>query len=89
MADETTKSPGSTPPLARHVTQGKRQFIIAPRRGREALGAELRPMTSGVVRSLVGQMPDVEIVRVLRRRRPGSPGGARRAPSRPARSRSG
>ena len=72
MAEESMKSPGVTPPAARLVAQGKRQFIIAPRRGSQALSAELRPMTSGAVRGVVGQMADVEIVRVLRRRRAGS-----------------
>ncbi len=72
MTEESTKSPGATPPAGRIVAQGKRQFIIAPRRGSQALSAELRPMTSGIVRGVVEQIPDLEILRVLRRRRGGS-----------------
>jgi len=72
MTEESTKSPGATPPASRIVAQGKRQFIIAPRRGSQALSAELRPMTSGVVRGVVEQIPDLEILRVLRPRRGGS-----------------
>jgi hypothetical protein len=72
MTEESTKSPGATPSAGRIVAQGKRQFIIAPRRGSQALSAELRPMTSGIVRGVVEQIPDLEILRVLRRRRGGS-----------------
>jgi subtilisin len=72
MADESTKPPSGTPSATRPAAQGKRQFIIAPRRGSQALNADLRPMTSGAVRAVVGQIPELEIVRVLRRRRPGS-----------------
>jgi len=72
MAEESTKSPGGTPLAARVITQGKRQFIIAPRRGSQAISAELRPLTSGAVRGVVEQIPDLEILRVLRRRRGGS-----------------
>ena len=72
MADESTKPPTGTPSATRAVVQGKGQFIIAPRRGSQALSADLRPMTSGAVRGVVGQIPDLEVLRVLRRRRPGS-----------------
>ena len=69
MVEENTKSPGALPSAARVVVQGERQFIIAPRRGSEAISAELRPLTAGAVRSVVEQVSDLEIVRVLRRRR--------------------
>ena len=72
MADESTKPPSGTPSATRAVVQGRGQFIIAPRRGSQALGADLRSMTSGAVRAVVGQIPDLEVVRVLRRRRAGS-----------------
>jgi hypothetical protein len=51
------------------LDQGKRQFIIAPRRGSQAVGTGLRPMPAAAMRALVGQLPGLEIVRVLRPRR--------------------
>lgn len=70
MAEESTKSPSAAPPTAtRNVEQGKRQFIIAARRGSQALGVGLRPMSAAAVRTVVGQLPGVEVVRVLRPRR--------------------
>jgi subtilisin len=69
MAEETTKTPGAAAPTATRVLeQGKRQFIITSRRGSQALGAGLRPMSAGAVRGLVGQIPGLEVVRVLRPR---------------------
>lgn len=71
MAEESTKAPtGGAPPAARILDQGKRQFIIAPRRGTRALSAGLRPISSGAVRAALTQMPGLEVVRVLRPRRP-------------------
>jgi len=73
MAEEGTKTPSGTVPTATRVLdQGKRQFIIAPRRGSRALSAGLRPMTAGAVRAVLGQLPGLEVVRVLRPRRAGS-----------------
>lgn len=69
MAEESTKSPGGGAPPVRTLAQGKRQFIIAPRRGSQALGAGLRPLSAGAVRAVVGQLPGLDIVRVLRPRR--------------------
>jgi len=38
MAEDSTKAPGAAaPPAARLLDQGKRQFIIAPRRGSQAV----------------------------------------------------
>ena len=74
MSDENTKAQSGAASLAARVLdQGKRQLIIAPRRGSEALGAGLRPMTAGAVRAFLGQVPGLEIVRVLRPRRAISP----------------
>lgn len=42
--------------------------MIASRRGRQALGAGLRPVSAGAVRGLVSQVPGLEVVRVLRPR---------------------
>ena len=63
MAEESTKAPsGATPPPGTRVLdQGKRQFIIAPRRGSQALHAGLRPMSAGAVRALLGQLPGLEV----------------------------
>jgi subtilisin len=70
MSEESTKIPGGGAAAApRVLDQGKRQFIIAPRRGGQALGAGFRPMTAGSVRAVLGQVPGLEIVRVLRPRR--------------------
>ncbi len=67
---EESKSPGGAPPPMRNLDQGKRQFIITPRRGSRALGAGFRPMSAGAVRATLGQLPGLEVVRVLRPRRP-------------------
>lgn len=73
MAEESTKSPGgAAQPPARIVERGKRQFIITPRRGTQALSVGLRPMTAGAVRAVLGQLPGFDIVRVLKPRRPAS-----------------
>jgi subtilisin len=70
MAEESTKSPSSAaPPATRILEQGKRQFIIAPRRGSQALGAGLWPLSAGAVRAVLGQLPGLEVLRVLRPRR--------------------
>src|SRR5690348_9044606 len=70
MAEENTKSQGGA---ARTVDQGRRQFIIAPRRGSQALAAGLRPMSAAAARAMIGQLPGTEVVRVLRPRRGVSP----------------
>ncbi len=67
---EESKSPGGAPPPMRNLDQGKRQFIITPRRGSRALSAGFRPMSAGAVRATLGQLPGLEVVRVLRPRRP-------------------
>ncbi len=70
MSEENAKTPtGATPPPARILVQGKRQCLIASRRGSQALGAGVRPMSAGSVRAVMGQLPGLEIVRVLRPRR--------------------
>src|SRR5262249_52864146 len=65
---EESKAPGGPPPM-RTLDQGKRQFIITPRRGSRALSVGLRPMSTGAVRAMLGQLPGVELMRVLRPRR--------------------
>lgn len=70
MADETKSPGGAAPPGFRALDQGKRQFIIAPRRGSEALRNGLRPMSAGAVRAVLAQLPGLEVVRMLRPRRP-------------------
>jgi subtilisin len=70
MAEEGIKPPsGPAPPATRMLHQGKRQFIIAPRRGSQALSAGLRPMPTPAVRAVIGQLPGLDVVRVLRSRR--------------------
>jgi len=73
MAEDSTKSPNATGAQAmRIVDQGKRQFIITPRRGSQALTAGLRPMSAGAVRAVLGQLPGLEVTRVLKPRRAAS-----------------
>src|SRR5262245_60943818 len=74
MPEETTKLPsGGPPPAARVVDQGRRQLVIAPRRGREA-STEPRPLSGGALRTALSQVPGLEVVRVLRSRHvPGVP----------------
>src|SRR5262249_19145467 len=70
MAEDNVKSPGGAPsPTARIVDQGKRQLIIAARRGSHARRAGLRPMSAGAMRAVVSQLPGLEVARVLRPRR--------------------
>ena len=70
MVDDALRPPSVAPPPAtRILQQGKRQFILAPRRGSQALNAGLRPMPAGAVRAMIGQLPGLDIVRVLRPRR--------------------
>ena len=74
MPEENAKSSSAaTPPVMRSVDHGKRQFIIAPRRGSQALTAGVRPMSGAAARALVGQLPGLELMRVLRPRRGISP----------------
>ena len=73
MAEDSTKAPGAAAAAARLSDQGKRQFIIGPRRGSQAVGTGLRPMPAAAMRALVSQLPGLEIVRVLRTRRAASP----------------
>ena len=74
MAEESTKPQGpGAPPPTRIVDQGKQQFIIAPRRGSQAVAAGIRPMSAPAVRAVIGQLPGLEIVRVMRPRRGVSP----------------
>src|ERR1700751_620502 len=69
MAEDITKSPSATaPPATRIVDQGHRQYVIAARRGGQPLGAGWRPMSTAAIRAAVGQLPGLEIVRVLRPR---------------------
>jgi subtilisin len=73
MAEDNTRSPsGTAPPATRILDQGKRQFIIASRRGSQALSVGLRPMSAGAVRGVVGQIPGLDVIRVLRPRRAAS-----------------
>jgi subtilisin len=70
MAEEGIKAQSvPAPPATRSLHQGKRQFIIAPRRGSQALSAGLRPMPAAAVRAVIGQLPGLDVVRVLRSRR--------------------
>ena len=74
MPEENAKSSSAaTPPAMRSVDHGKRQFIIAPRRGSQALTAGVRPISGAAARALVGQLPGLELMRVLRPRRGISP----------------
>jgi subtilisin len=70
MAEESTKPPSAAgSPTARGVDQGTRRFIIAARRGNQALSAGLRPISAAAARAVIGQLPGLEVERVLRPRR--------------------
>src|SRR5262249_23424605 len=74
MPDENAKSPSAASnPTTRVVDHGKRQFIVAPRRGTQALAAGVRPMSGAAARALIEQLPGLELTRVLRPRRGISP----------------
>src|SRR5262245_25079939 len=74
MPDETTKAPTGAPaPASRVLEPAKKPFIIGPRRGSQAWSAGLRPMSTAAVRAVLGQLPGLEVTRVLRSRRAGSP----------------
>src|SRR5262245_62713628 len=62
MGEESKSTGGASPPI-RSLDQGKRQFIIAPRRGSRALSAGLRPLSAGAARAALGQLPGLELVR--------------------------
>ena len=72
MAEDSAKGPagGAPPPGTRVLDHGRRQFLIASRRGTQALVAGLRPMSASAVRTVVAQLPSVEVMRVLQLRRP-------------------
>lgn len=48
-----------------HVTSGKRQYLIAPRRGVLARQAAVTPMSAHDLDNAVGRLPGVEVVRVI------------------------
>src|SRR5262245_42429667 len=74
MPEENAKTPSAAPPPGtRSVGHGKRQFILAPRRGTQALTAGLRPLSGAAARALIGQLPGLELMRVLWPRRGLSP----------------
>ena len=74
MPEENAKTPSAAPPPGtRSVGHGKRQFILAPRRGTQALTAGLRPMSAPAARALIGQLPGLELMRILWPRRGVSP----------------
>ncbi len=67
MPEDTSKLPSAgTAAAARALDHGKRQLIVAPQRGRDAAG--LRPLSGGALRTVLSQIPGLEIVRVLRSR---------------------
>jgi subtilisin family serine protease len=73
MTEENAKTPGAAAATPRILDQGKKQFLIASLRGSQAMGAGLRPMSATAIRGVVGQIPGVEVARVLRPRRAISP----------------
>lgn len=67
--DSAAAAPDVTPPdsadEAVHVTSGKRQYLIAPRRGVLARQAAVTPMSAHDLDNAVGRLPGVEVVRVI------------------------
>ncbi|VWD05805.1 serine metalloprotease [Burkholderia lata] len=68
-ADDVAAAPDVMPPdsagEAVHVTSGKRQYLIAPRRGALARQAAVTPMSAHDLNNAVGRLPGVEVVRVI------------------------
>jgi subtilisin len=84
MPEETTKlsGGGGSPALsARPLDHGKRQLIIAPRRGAAPWAAAPRSVAGAALRSTLSQIPGLDVVRVLPARHTPSAGAV---PSDPA-----
>lgn len=47
------------------VEMGKRQYLIVPRRGSLAARAAIQPLSADVMKGLIGNIPDIDVVRVL------------------------
>jgi len=47
------------------VEKGKRQYLIVPRRGSLAARAAIQPLSADVMKGLIGNIPDIDVVRVL------------------------
>lgn len=65
-AGSTPKAPAAAPAENTvPVEGGKRQYLIAPRRGVLAKQAAVTPMSAGDMNNAIGRLPGVEVVRVL------------------------
>jgi subtilisin len=48
------------------VEKGRRQYLIVPRRGSQAARAGIQPLSADVMKGAVANLPDVEVVRILK-----------------------
>src|SRR5215212_4285053 len=64
---EETKMAAAQPEV--QVESGKKQYLIASRRGFASLGAGLMPMSANEMRSVVGSIPGLNVIRVLKPQR--------------------
>jgi subtilisin len=51
------------------VERGKRQLLIAPRRGAATAAGIIRPMSAGALKGVIATLPDVDVVQVLKPRK--------------------
>ena len=70
MPEDNATASGTTEVM---LEAGKRQYLLAPRRGSSALAAGVRPMSAGAMRGVVTQIPGLDVVRTIRPRRALSP----------------
>jgi subtilisin family serine protease len=48
------------------VEKAKRQYLIAPRRGSQAMRAAIRPLSAEAMKGVIGNIPNMEVVKVLK-----------------------
>lgn len=60
-------TPSDTAPKGgKTVEKGRRQYLITARRGSQAARAAIQPLSAETMKGLIGNIPEVEVVRVLR-----------------------
>lgn len=57
---------GETSPHEKIVEKAKRQYLIAPRRGSQAMRAAIRPLSAEAMKGMIGNIPNMEVVKVLK-----------------------
>lgn len=65
MATQKTQTGDRSAPQ-KVVEKGHRQYLIVPRRGSQAARAAIQPLSAAAMKGLIANIPQVEVVRVLR-----------------------